>query len=163
MADAVLFMKLQNWEDKSFELYDIFLKASAQNFFCGPDAFKGYLKLLKYVISKQYDIEWMTKNAKEFGCKRSDFWELCEDVCKLLGDKLMEVCKYSEDLIITEEINLDLNENLVVKPAKLVVYSATNKYEQGTMITFDGRKYKTGYTKFENSGYYQLYCTELLD
>lgn len=151
MDNAILLTKLNNYENKDFELYKYYINATSFNFINETIEFNVCMQSLKELIEKQYDFEWLAENAKIFEVSRRDFRSLCDDVCILLGNRIEELCKYTKVPIYTKPSKFE--DYCPFANEIMVVYGNFNNY-----VTIEGKHYIIIDTKLESTPYYNIYC-----
>lgn len=154
MDKAILLNKLINAEQSS-KLYDCYINATSNNFENETETFNICIADLKFLSEKQYDFEWLKKEAADFGVSRRDFKNLCDSICVLLGDKINELCKYSKTGIVTKPTRYE--DYCPFTSEDLVVYGKNNLL----YITYDGYDYNIIETKLEETPYYTIYCSTI--
>lgn len=160
MNNPVLFSKLVNYDNESFPLFKIYIDATSRTFENSIVEFETCAKDLMELANLQYDFEWLAEQAETFETTRREFKFLCDDVCILLGNRLVEACRHSSQPIVTT-VKIDLDKPTATS-TDLVMYGITST--PPSYIWYDGDYYNVLNTRLdENSkfNYYQLFISEL--
>lgn len=164
MSDVILLNKLSRFNDDDFDLYRYFKDATSKSFADETEELDTLRSDLILLSEKQYDFAgWLTKSAKALGCKRNECMGLCEDVCKLLGNRIQELCDHVRIPIIASPTKMSANSALEVKcpysSEYLVAYGSC--IENAESVKVDGKVCKVIETKLEVSPYYTIKISSL--
>lgn len=109
---------------------------------------------IKKMTDVQYDFKFLTREKEYFSINRHDTRELCDMVCKLLGNRIEEICIKP---IISKPSRYE--DYCPFSSEDLIVYSV--KPLDNTLIMYEGRSYNILDTKHETTPYYSLYCSSI--
>ena len=159
MSDVILLNKLSRFNDDDFDLYRYFKDATSKSFEDETEELDTLRSDLILISEKQYDFAgWLTKSAKALECKRNECIGLCEDVCKLLGNRIQELCNHVRIPIIASPTKMSANSALEVKcpysSEYLVAYGSCT--ENAKSVNVDGKVCKVIEAKLEVSPYYTI-------
>lgn len=159
MSDVILLNKLSRFNDDDFDLYRYFKDATSKSFEDETEELDTLRSDLILLSEKQYDFAgWLTKSAKALECKRNECMGLCEDVCKLLGNRIQELCNHVRIPIIASPTKMSANSALEVKcpysSEYLVAYGSCT--ENAKSVNVDGKVCKVIEAKLEVSPYYTI-------
>lgn len=156
MDKAVLLTKLNNCNDKTFELYDYYLNATSKSFSDASEEFNVCIKNIKTLTDNQYDFSWLSENSERFGVNRREYKSLCDDVCSLLGNRIQELCCHTRDYIIVKPSNYE--DYCPFSRESLVAYGNPNIIKRNG-FNYDGKTHNIICSKIEESPYYTIFCS----
>jgi len=91
--DVILLNKLSKFNDDDFDLYRYYKDATFKSFADETEELDTLRSDLILLSGKRYDFAgWLAKSANALECERNECMGLCEDVCKLLGNRIQELC-----------------------------------------------------------------------
>ena len=117
---------------------------------------KQLFDILIWLLEKDYDFEFITKEASLLETDKRTLRSLIDSLCDYCGENIEDIITQNT-YIISEPSNF---EDYCPFPKEEIVLYCNNATLKNT-IKYDGYQYKIINYKLENTPYYSIYCYQI--